>query len=54
MRVCRDDGAAGAAGVLSWDCAGGTDAPVAIKLGWRGPEAAAAPAPAVLVMLGAP
>jgi type IV pilus assembly protein PilV len=40
--VCRDGAAAGGAGAghaLTWACAGGTDAPVVIKIGWHGKRA---------------
>jgi len=43
LRICRDLPVASAfADELTWDCSGGTGAPVVIKLGWRGRLAAAA------------
>ena len=35
VRVCRDD-RTWQAGRLHWPCAGGTAAPVVVKIGWRG------------------
>jgi type IV pilus assembly protein PilV len=52
MRVCRDGQDPGAAGLLAWPCTGGPDAPVTIKLGWRG-RPGAPDAPAVFLTLGA-
>jgi type IV pilus assembly protein PilV len=55
MRVCRDDQNPDAAGLLAWSCTGGAEAPITIKLGWRGRlgEANAPDAPAVFLTLGA-
>jgi type IV pilus assembly protein PilV len=55
MRVCRDDQDPDSTGLLAWSCTGGLDAPVTIKLGWRGRqgEAHAPDAPAVFLTLGA-
>jgi len=39
--VCRDDGSA----TSDWTCAGGSGAPIVVKLGWRAPAAAGQPAP---------
>ena len=52
MRVCRDEQHPDAAGLLAWSCAGGADAPVTIKLGWRG-RPGQPDAPAVFLTLGA-
>ena len=52
MRVCRDSQDADTAGLLAWSCTGGPDAPVTIKLGWRG-RPGEADAPAVFLALGA-
>ena len=52
MRVCRDDQATDATGLLAWSCAGGVEAPVTIKLGWRG-RPGEPDAPAVFLTLGA-
>jgi type IV pilus assembly protein PilV len=52
MRVCRDDQAPDAAGLMRWSCSGEPGAPVTIKLGWRG-EAGAPDAPSVYLALGA-
>jgi type IV pilus assembly protein PilV len=52
MRVCRDDQDPDAAGLLAWSCTGGLDAPVTIKLGWRG-RPGEPDAPAVFLTLGA-
>jgi hypothetical protein len=52
MRVCRDDQDPDAAGLLAWSCTDGPDAPVTIKLGWRG-RPGEADAPAVFLTLGA-
>jgi type IV pilus assembly protein PilV len=52
LRVCRDDQAPDAAGLMRWSCSGEPGAPVIIKLGWRG-EAGAPDAPSVLLALGA-
>ena len=53
--VCRD-GTVWGGKALVWECAGGADAPVVIKLGWRGRkvdrEAGFAPAVAVVVAGG--
>jgi type IV pilus assembly protein PilV len=51
MRVCRDDRDPDAAGLLAWSCTGGLDAPVTIKLGWRG-RPGESDAPAVFLTLG--
>jgi type IV pilus assembly protein PilV len=55
LRVCRDDQEPDAAGILAWSCTGGLDAPVTIKLGWRGSQGQAntPDAPAVFLTLGA-
>jgi type IV pilus assembly protein PilV len=52
MRVCRDGDDPDAAGLLAWPCTGGPDAPVTIKLGWRG-RPGEPDAPAVFLTLGA-
>jgi type IV pilus assembly protein PilV len=52
MRVCRDGQEPDAAGLLAWSCTGGPDAPVTIKLGWRG-KPGEPDAPAVFLTLGA-
>jgi len=52
IRVCRDGQDPGASGLLAWSCTGGLDAPVTIKLGWRG-RPGEADAPAVFLTLGA-
>jgi type IV pilus assembly protein PilV len=51
MRVCRDDQAPGAAGLMPWSCSGEPGAPVTIKLGWQA-EAGAPDAPSVVLALG--
>jgi type IV pilus assembly protein PilV len=55
MRVCRDNQGPNAAGLLAWSCTGGAEAPITIKLGWRGRpgEAHSPDAPAVFLTLGA-
>jgi type IV pilus assembly protein PilV len=55
MRVCRDAQDPGPAGLLAWSCTGGVEAPITIKLGWRGRpgEAHSPDAPAVFLTLGA-
>jgi hypothetical protein len=50
--VCRDGQGPGASGLLAWSCTGGLDAPVTIKLGWRG-RPGEPDAPAVFLTLGA-
>ena len=52
MRVCRDGQAPDAAGLLAWSCTGGAEAPVTIKLGWRG-RPGEPDAPSVFLTLGA-
>jgi len=52
MRVCRDAQSPDAAGLLAWSCSGGADAPVTVKLGWRG-RPGEPDAPAVFLTLGA-
>ena len=52
MRVCRDAQDPNAAGLLAWSCTGGVEAPVTIKLGWRG-RPGEPDAPAVFLTLGA-
>jgi type IV pilus assembly protein PilV len=52
MRVCRDEQDPDATGLLAWSCTGGPDAPVTIKLGWRG-RPGEPDAPAVFLTLGA-
>lgn len=52
MRICRDDQQPDADGLLAWACSGDPDAPVAIKLGWRG-KPGEPDAPAVFLALGA-
>ena len=49
--VCRDGGGwDGAAGSLSWDCAGGAGAPIMVKVGWHGSgEPGHAPSVALVV-----
>lgn len=37
--VCRDGAPAAAGQALTWDCAGGADAPIVIKIGWHGKRA---------------
>jgi type IV pilus assembly protein PilV len=53
MRVCRDDQAPDAGGLMRWSCSGAPGAPVIIKLGWQG-EAGAPDAPSVFLALGTP
>jgi type IV pilus assembly protein PilV len=52
LRVCRDEQAPDAAGLLSWSCTGSPGAAVVIKLGWRA-ERDEPDAPMVLLPLGA-
>ncbi|MYN05553.1 type IV pilus modification protein PilV [Pseudoduganella sp. DS3] len=49
--VCRDDGAS-VGGALQWACSQSVDAPITIKIGWRGADAA--PQLALRVALGPP
>lgn len=49
--VCRDDSAA-AGGALQWACSQSADAPITIKIGWRGVDTA--PQLALRVALGPP
>jgi type IV pilus assembly protein PilV len=52
IRVCRDASAPDAStGLSGWDCDGRDGAPLAIKLGWREPDAP--DAPRVLLFVGA-
>ena len=51
--ICRDQHPV-VAGRLRWDCAGGTAAPLVIKLGWRGKLADGSTAGAVPSDVGAP
>lgn len=52
MRVCRDARQPDAAGLLAWPCSGAAEAPVIVKLGWRG-KPGEPDAPAVFLTLGA-
>jgi type IV pilus assembly protein PilV len=40
IAVCRDGGSGG--GALAWTCAGGSNAPIVVKIGWRSRTGAAA------------
>lgn len=51
--VCRDAPAPTSSGPLAWECTGGAQAPIVVKLGWRAPgaDAAAQVAPSVAIVV---
>ncbi|MFL6674582.1 MAG: type IV pilus modification protein PilV [Massilia sp.] len=50
--VCRDAAIGdAAAATLAWECASAPSAPVVVKLGWRGNDSGAAPAPVVAMVV---
>jgi type IV pilus assembly protein PilV len=51
IRVCRDAGPVGAAGLPAWSCDAGAGAPLVVKLGWRAQGDAATGAPRLMVPL---